>query len=68
MADITQNKHEIFTFSQSQQYSQYWVEVNHSAAAYDELKMCKSRMQVYDPEVEEEPTKSKLKVSKYEVC
>lgn len=49
------------------QYSQYWVEVNHSAAAYDELKMCKSRMQMYDPQVEEEPTKSKLKVSKYEV-
>ncbi|KAG4066978.1 hypothetical protein HA402_007726 [Bradysia odoriphaga] len=48
-------------------YSQYWVEINHSAAAYDELKMCKSRMQIYDPDLEDESTKSKLKVSKYEI-
>lgn len=51
----------------SQKYSQYWVEVNHSAAAYDELKMCKSRMQIYDPEIEKVSKKTKLKVSKYEV-
>ncbi|KAJ6644541.1 E3 ubiquitin-protein ligase SHPRH, partial [Pseudolycoriella hygida] len=49
------------------QYSQFWVEVNHSAAAYDELKMCKSRIRVNDLEIEDEPTKSTLHISKYEV-
>lgn len=43
------------------------MEVNYAAAAYDELKMCKSRMEIFDPDIEETPTKSKLKVSKYEV-
>lgn len=68
LSHVTQQKFILILFYFIlQQYSQYWVEVNHSAAAYDELKMCKSRMQVYDPQIEEASTKSKLKVSKYEV-
>uniref|UniRef100_A0A182NHY7 RING-type domain-containing protein n=1 Tax=Anopheles dirus TaxID=7168 RepID=A0A182NHY7_9DIPT len=28
------------------EYSQYWVEINYTVAAYDELTMCKSRLQL----------------------
>lgn len=28
------------------QYSKYWVEINYTAAAYDELSMCRSRLHV----------------------
>lgn len=36
-------------------YSQYWVEINYSAAACDELNMCKSRLEAYDlDEIEEQ--------------
>uniref|UniRef100_A0A182PQI4 Helicase C-terminal domain-containing protein n=1 Tax=Anopheles epiroticus TaxID=199890 RepID=A0A182PQI4_9DIPT len=28
------------------EYSQYWVEINYTVAAYDELSMCKSRLQL----------------------
>ncbi|XP_058831485.1 E3 ubiquitin-protein ligase SHPRH [Topomyia yanbarensis] len=28
------------------EYSKYWVEINYTAAAYDELNMCRSRLQV----------------------
>ncbi|XP_058460410.1 E3 ubiquitin-protein ligase SHPRH [Malaya genurostris] len=28
------------------EYSKYWVEINYAAAAYDELNMCRSRLQV----------------------
>lgn len=30
------------------EYSQYWVEINYSVAAFDELQMCKSRLEPYD--------------------
>lgn len=36
------------------QYSKYWVEINYTAAAYDELNMCRSRMQVVTVEELEE--------------
>ncbi|XP_058123566.1 E3 ubiquitin-protein ligase SHPRH [Anopheles ziemanni] len=32
------------------EYSQYWVEMNYTVAAYDELNMCKSRMQLITEE------------------
>ncbi|XP_049541626.1 E3 ubiquitin-protein ligase SHPRH [Anopheles darlingi] len=32
--------------SESKEYSSYWVEVNYTVAAYDELNMCKSRFQL----------------------
>ncbi|KFB51654.1 AGAP007417-PA-like protein [Anopheles sinensis] len=32
------------------EYSQYWVEINYTVAAYDELNMCKSRMQLITEE------------------
>ncbi|XP_029716556.2 E3 ubiquitin-protein ligase SHPRH [Aedes albopictus] len=36
------------------QYSKYWVEINYTAAAYDELNMCRSRLQVVTVEELEE--------------
>ncbi|XP_050094766.1 E3 ubiquitin-protein ligase SHPRH [Anopheles aquasalis] len=32
--------------AESKEYSSYWVEVNYTVAAYDELNMCKSRFQL----------------------
>ncbi|CAM6031634.1 unnamed protein product, partial [Sphagnum compactum] len=30
------------------EYSQYWVEINYTVSAYDELNMCKSRLEAID--------------------
>ncbi|XP_058066092.1 E3 ubiquitin-protein ligase SHPRH [Anopheles bellator] len=32
--------------TEMKEYSRYWVEINYTVAAYDELKMCKSRLQL----------------------
>lgn len=34
---------QIFTY---QEYSKYWVEINYAAAAFDELNMCKTRLEM----------------------
>lgn len=48
--------------------SQLWVEVNYAVGVFDEIHMCKSRLQVYDPTIiEKEKIKSKLLISKYDV-
>lgn len=46
-----------------------WVEINFTLSAYDEIKMCKSRLRAVDPEELEDETEkqSKLNISKYEV-
>lgn len=56
-----------FFFFFEQEYSQLWVEVNHTVAAYDEIKMCKSRTQVVDPEEYDGDLESNLVISKYEI-
>lgn len=48
--------------------SQLWVEVNFAVGAFDEINMCKSRLQAFDPVlIEEKEIKSKLCISKYDV-
>ncbi|XP_055534746.1 E3 ubiquitin-protein ligase SHPRH [Wyeomyia smithii] len=41
------------------EYSKYWVEINYTAAAYDELNMCRSRLQVVTLEELEESNSRK---------
>uniref|UniRef100_A0A182LS81 RING-type domain-containing protein n=1 Tax=Anopheles culicifacies TaxID=139723 RepID=A0A182LS81_9DIPT len=45
------------------EYSQYWVEINYTVAAYDELSMCKSRLQLLTKEEHEEMQHAKKKPS-----
>lgn len=49
--------------------AQLWVELNFTVSAYDELNMCKTRMQVVDSvdEITEEDARFRLKITKYEV-
>lgn len=49
-------------------HSQLWVEANHTVSGFDELNMCKIRMQVVEPdEITEEDSRTHLKITKYEV-
>ncbi|XP_053674270.1 E3 ubiquitin-protein ligase SHPRH [Anopheles nili] len=41
------------------EYSQYWVEINYTVAAYDELAMCKSRLQLLSDAEHEQMRKEK---------
>uniref|UniRef100_A0A182SRK5 RING-type domain-containing protein n=1 Tax=Anopheles maculatus TaxID=74869 RepID=A0A182SRK5_9DIPT len=43
------------------EYSQYWVEINYTVAAYDELTMCKSRLQLLTNEEHLEMQRTKKK-------
>lgn len=45
-----------------------WVEVNYTISAFDELNMCKMRLQVVDSpeELAEEDSKFRLKIARYE--
>lgn len=50
-------------------HAQLWVETNYTIAAYDELKMCKTRLQIVDSvdDITEEDANSRLKVARYEI-
>lgn len=50
-----------------QEYSKCWVEINHAAAAYDELNMCKSRLIAFDPEAEDDDDNDDVRRSKFSV-
>uniref|UniRef100_A0A182XYS9 RING-type domain-containing protein n=1 Tax=Anopheles stephensi TaxID=30069 RepID=A0A182XYS9_ANOST len=43
------------------EYSQYWVEINYTVAAYDELTMCKSRLQLLTKAEHDEMQRAKKK-------
>ncbi|XP_053664769.1 E3 ubiquitin-protein ligase SHPRH [Anopheles marshallii] len=43
------------------EYSQYWVEINYTVAAYDELTMCKSRLQLLTAAEYQEMERTKKK-------
>ncbi|XP_308421.5 E3 ubiquitin-protein ligase SHPRH [Anopheles gambiae] len=49
------------------EYSQYWVEINYTVAAYDELTMCKSRLQLLTLAERREIEKKKKKPSPLQV-
>lgn len=50
-------------------HAQLWVETNYTVAAYDELNMCKTRMQIVDSvdDITEEDANSRLKILRYEI-
>lgn len=49
--------------------AQLWVELNFTVSAYDELNMCKTKMQVVNSieEITEEDARFRLKITKHEV-
>lgn len=52
------------------EYSKLWVEINYACSAYDELNMCRSRLQAIDAiEMEQNPElkKSNLHISTHEI-
>lgn len=52
-----------------QEYSQLWVETNHTVSAYDEIKMCKSRTEAVNRQVDgAEEHLSNLVIHLHEVC
>jgi E3 ubiquitin-protein ligase SHPRH len=55
--------------SQYKLYAKLWVEVNYTVSAYDELNMCKMRIQVVDSpeEITDEDTRFRLKFLRYEI-
>ena len=55
--------------SQFKLFSLLWVEVNYTVSAYDELNMCKMRIQVVDSPVEmtDEDSQFRLKFLRYEI-
>ena len=56
------------TKEQFKEYSKLWVEINYTASAYDEMSMCKGRIQVLDANsMTKEDFKSKQKIPSYEV-
>jgi E3 ubiquitin-protein ligase SHPRH len=46
-------------------HAKLWVEVNYTISAFDELNMCKMRMQVVD-EITEEDARYSLKIARYD--
>lgn len=54
------------------EYSRLWADLNNAVAAYDEIKMCKSRTEAIDPSQETHSTnlallRSNLIISLFEV-
>ena len=55
--------------NQFKEYSKLWVEMNYTASAYDEMSMCKGRLEVMDAKaMTKQDFKSKQKIASYEVA
>lgn len=55
--------------NQFKEYSKLWVEMNYTASAYDEMSMCKGRLEVIDAHLmTKQDFKVKQKIASYEVA